>query len=284
LDGDPDDAFSKERIESLRRRIDDDSSYEWNFDRGNHFILTCRRDTDGRHALLLHSNEKEFKDQFNGLCPTPDNWYEKSVRVFDGERGVRLLIGNQAQLFTQLAYMLQDFNILRHRFIANMLMGDRVGITEEYHKHHYFMPTPTSAALGCYLCESGEEVPVFSSIGRPIAMFRPTAGGSNKVRLLAGGTCLIVPHGWGMSASRALHLTQSDHHLVLNGRSYSLKPGVSLLDHKDVTPRLFDGGTQEFLQVIRTHTPGDLVAELIQLSSYSRHGFLRHGSEPANGQ
>jgi hypothetical protein len=283
LDGDPGDAFSKERIESLRRRIEDDSSYEWNFDRGNHFIATCRSDTDDRYALLLHSNEKEFKDQFNGLSPTPGNWYEKSVRVLEGERSVRLLVGDQAELFAQLAQMLEDFNILRHRFVATMLMGDHVGITGEYHKHHYFMPTPTSAALGCYLCESGEDVPVFSSVGRPIAMFRPAAGGLNQVRLLAGGTCLIVPHGWGMSASRALHLTQSDHHLELNGHSYNLKPGASLLDHEDVTPRLFDGGTQEFLKVIRTHTPGDLVAELFQLTSYSRHGFLRHSGH-ANGR
>jgi hypothetical protein len=284
LDSDPGEAFSQERIESLKRRIDADSSYEWNFNRGNHFILTCRRDTDGRYALLLHSNEKEFKDQFNGLCPTPDNWYEKSIRVFEGERSIRLLVGDPAQLFSQFAHMLQNFNILRHRFIATMLMGDCVGITEEYHKHHYFMPTPTSAALGCYLCESDEEVPIFSSVGRPIAMFRPTVGGLNEVRLLAGGNCLIVPHGWGMTASRPLLLVQSDDHLVLSGRSYSLKPGVSLLDHADVTPRLFDGGMHEFLQVIRAHTPGNLVAQLVQLSSYSRHGFLRHDFESASGQ
>jgi hypothetical protein len=282
LNGDPSDVFSEERIEGLRRRIDDDSSYEWNFNRGNHFILTCRRDTDGRYALLLHSNEKEFKDQFNGLCPTPNNWYERSVQVFsDGGRKIRLLIGRQAELFAQLAHMLQEFNILRHRFVATMLLGDRITITDEYHKHHYFMPSPTSAALGCYLCEPGEEVPVFSSLGRPIAMFRAAAGGLNKVRLLTGKTWLVVPHGWGMSASRTLHLTQSDEDLDLNGQSFPLKPGISLLDHEDVTPRLFEGGTREFLKAIRAHTPGDLVAELIQLASYSRHGFLRHTTSTA---
>jgi hypothetical protein len=284
LDGDPGCAFTTERIEHLRRRINEDSSYEWNFDRGNHFIVTCRRDTDDQYALLLHSNEKEFKDQFNGLCPTPNNWYEKSVRVFAGERDVRLLVGDQAELFAQFAHMLQDFNILRHRFVATMLMGDRISITGEYHKHHYFMPTPTSAALGCYLCEPGEEVPVFSSVGRPIAMFRPISGGLNELRLLAGGTRLIVPHGWGMSADRPLRLTRSPHQMSLNGRRYSLAPGVSLLDHEDVTPRLFDGGTKEFLEVIRTHTPGDLVAELFQLASYSRHGFLQHDSGLADGR
>ncbi|GAA1937475.1 hypothetical protein GCM10009754_00620 [Amycolatopsis minnesotensis] len=228
---------------------------------------------------MLHSNEKEFKDQFNGLSPTAGNWYEKSIRVFGGDRRIRLLVGDRAVLFAQIAQMLQDFNVVRHRFIATMLLNDRVRITDEYHKHHYFMPTPTSAAIGCYLCEPGEEVPVFSSVGQPITIFRPADGGLNRVRLLGGGTRLVVPHGWGTTASRALHLTQSEDRLELNGQSYSLKPGISLLDHGDVIPRVFDGGMQQFLHLIRSHTPGEPVADLVQLASYSRHGFLRHDQE-----
>jgi hypothetical protein len=279
LDGSPGNAFTREAVEDLQRRIDADSSYEWNFHRGNHFILSCRRSTDGRHALVLHSNEKEFKDQFNGLCPTPGNWYEKAIRVFGEERRIRLLVGDRAVLFTQMAQMLQEFNIVRHRFIAAMLVGDRVRITDEYHKHHYFMPTSTSAALGCYLCEPDEEVPVFSTVGQPITIFRPANGGLNKVHLLAGGTRLVVPHGWGMTASRTLRLMQSEDHLDLNGQNYSLKPGVSLLDHDDVVPRVFDGGMEEFFHLIRPHTPGEPVADLIQVASYSRHGFLQHDRE-----
>lgn len=276
LDGDPAEVFTEERIGALRRRVEEESSYEWNFNRGNHFILSCRRSTDGRYALLMHSNEKEFKDQFNGLCPTPRNWYEDSVHTFDGERRIRLLVGRKAELFAEIAHMLEEFNILRHRFIATMLMGDRVVITEEYHKQHYFMPTPTSAAIGCYVCDLGEEVPVFSSVGWPIAMFRPSEGGQNNVRLAAGEERLIVPHGWGMTAVRPLRVEQSKKEMTLNGRSYGLDPGVSLLDHADVTPRLFGGGTQEFLEAIRAHTPGELVSELLQVSSYSRLGFMRH--------
>ena len=128
LDGNPEGAFTQARIEELRRQIDHESSYEWNFHRGNHFILTCRRNSDGRYGLLLHSNEKEFKDQFNGLCPTPGNWYEKSVQVFDGEPRIRLLVGRKAALFSEFAHMLEEFNILRHRFVATMLMGGHVGI------------------------------------------------------------------------------------------------------------------------------------------------------------
>ena len=276
LDRCPESAFNRDAIEELRRRIDFDSSYQWNFDRGNHFIVSCRRSSNGRYALLLHSNEREFKDQFNGLSPTPGNWYEDSIQTFGGNRRIRLLVGDRAVLFAQMAQMLQDFNVVRHRFIATMLLDDQVRITDEYHKHHYFMPTPSSAVIGCYLCEPGEEVPVFSSVGQPITIFRPADGGLNRVELLEGGTRLVVPHGWGMTASRALHLTQFENHLELNGQIYNLKSGVSLLDHSDVIPRVFEGGMQQFLHLIQAHTPGEPVTDLVQLASYSRHGFLQH--------
>ena len=278
LDGDPAEAFSQDAIEYLRRRVDEDSSYEWNFNRGNHFIILCRRSSDGRHALVLHSNEKEFKNQYNGLCPTRGNWYEGSVKVFDGERRIRLLVGRNAELFADLAHMLEEFNVLRHRFVATQLLGGRVDITSEFHKHHYFMPTRSSAAIGCYLCQDREEVPVFSSVGRAIAIFRAHAGGANSVRLFSGEERLIVPHGWGITTSRPLVAMKTDSHLYMNGHSYPLELGISLLDHPDVTPRLFDEGTEGFLREIRAHTPGELISELAQIASYSRHGFLRHDS------
>lgn len=267
LDGDPADAFSEQAIESLRRRIERDSSYEWNLNRGNHFILLCRRDTDGRDALVLHSNEKEFKDQFNGLCPTPGNWYEDSIVTSDSERQIRLLVGQKAKLFVQLAHMLEEFNILRHRFIATMLLGDSSTTTDEHHKHHYFMPTSTSAAIGCYICEPLEEVPLFSSVGRSIAIFQPAVGGQNTVTFRSGEKKLIVPHGWGMTAHRPLAVTQTKTHLHFNGRQFCLAPSVSLLDDPDVGPRLFNGGSGDFLNTIHAHTPGIIKSNLHQIAS-----------------
>ncbi|MGW4082842.1 hypothetical protein ACWEGS_07390 [Streptomyces sp. NPDC004822] len=281
LDGDPAEVFTEESVLALRRRIVEDSSYEWNLDRGNHFIVTCRRADDGRYALVLHSNEKEFKDQFNGLCPTPGNWFADAVRVFEGERPVRLLTGDKAELFSDMAQMLLRFNVVRHRFLANLLLNGRVAVTGDLHKHHYYMPTPTSAAIGCYLCVPGEEVPVFSTVGQPIAMFEATSGGRNAISLLTGEERLIVPHGWGMTSSRPLDVTRSGDVLTFNGRRYDLAPGVSLLGHPDIGPRLF-GGSVEFLAAVENHTPGRLTTELVQTASYSRHGFLQHG-ETADG-
>lgn len=276
LDGDPGDTFSEASIETLRRRIISDSSYEWNLNRGNHFILLCRRDVDGHWVLVIHSNEREFKDQFNGLCPTPGNWYEDSIRVFRSERPIRLLVGRKAELFVGLAHMLEDFNILRHRFIATMLLGSSTTVIDEHHKHHYYMPTASSAAIGCYLCEPLEEVPLFSSVGRPIAIFEPASGGRNTVSLVEAGTKLIVPHGWGMTACRPIAVTQSKTGMFFNGRKYALRPGVSLLDDPDVRPRLFVEGVTAFVEQIYSHTPGTIIASLNQVASYSRHGFLRH--------
>ena len=280
LDGDPSGVFTEQSITRLRTDIEERSSYEWNFDSGNHFLSYCWSPADDRHALVLHSNEKEFKNQYNGLCPTQDNWFADSIRSFGQERPIRLLIGPKAKLFTQLAHMLEEFNILRHRFLATMLLGESVAISSELHKHHYFMPTVSSAAIGCYLCDLDEEVPLFSELGGDISFFRPHAGGGNVISLASGEVKLIVPHGWGMTWSRPTQIRHSSHVLEVNGRKYPVEAGVSLLDDPDVVPRRFEGGPQEFLARIAHHTPGEIVSVLHQVASYSRHGFLRHVHEP----
>jgi len=276
LRGDPGEAFSATAIDDLRTRIELDSSYEWNLNRGNHFILLCRREVDGRMALVLHSNEKEFKDQYNGLNPTPGNWYENSIRTFGDAGSLRLLVGKKAELFAGLAHMLEDFNILRHRFIATMLLDGVCAIEEESHKHHYFMPTTSSAAIGCYLCSPSEEVPVFSTLGNPISIFRAGAGGKNEIDLGGYGRAIVVPHGWGITTRRQVTMERGVGVLVFNGRRYPLRAGVSLLDDPDVVPRVFQGGGEEFLSEISHHAPGEITATLAQIASYSRHGFRTH--------
>ena len=85
-----------------------------------------------------------------------------------------------------------------------------------------------------------------------------------------------MPHGWGMTVSRPLRVTHSAAQLQVNGTRFDLAAGISLLEHPDVCPRLFEGGTHGFSRAIRAHTPGDIISELHQIASYSRHGFLRH--------
>ena len=38
----------------------------------------------------------------------------------------------------------------------------------------------------------------------------------------------------------------------------------------------YERGNEEFFDVIRYHTPGEILYEFEQIASYSRHGYTRH--------
>lgn len=269
-----------EDFERLRRRIELDSSYEWNFHKGNHFISFSRTRSNKRHALVIHSNEKEFKYQFNGLMPVPGNWFMDDVRVFRrGQHYLRLLIGDKVLLFRRIADMLQRYNVVRHRFLAEVLLSGRAQVEQEYHKHHYFMPTEESVAIGCFLCAEGEIVPIFSRPGGDITLFAPASGGSNLVLLPGVDKGLLVPHGWGKTIAGPVELAYDEQLLTLNGHSFNVEPRVTLGVHPDLIVRAFSDDPLDpnsLFSRMAQHTPGRVTERLQQLSSYSRVGFVNH--------
>ncbi len=269
-------SFSEHALRCLKASIDERSSYEWNFNGGNHFI-THARASSGDDVLIIHSNEKEFKNQYNGLFPEGGNWYSDDiVCTLHSGKPLRLLVGSKAELFAQTARMLEGYNIVRHRFVAEMLTGKLHRIVRESHNHHYYMPTFTSAAIGCFVLEPGDCVPIFSTVGEDILMFRAIAGGANAIALSGGVERLIVPHGWGMTLSEPAEMVYEGGYFCLNGGRYLMENGNSLFQNPKVVQRSFPLGQKGFIEAISDHTPGEIVEVFEQVSSYSRHGFVRH--------
>ena len=273
LSNDPGNILSTDAIAAVRRTIEDDSSYLWNFDRGNHFIATTKSDTEW--ALVLHSNEKEFKNQYNGLSPNHSNWYARHVKTTGGSRPLRFLIGDDAVTFHELASMLVPFNRLRHRIIAKLILGDTCSIDNEWHKEHYYMPSSSSAAIGTYVCNPNEVVLVFSALGEPLMWFEPITGGMNEI-ILDGNSKLLVPHGWGVRAAN-LGLSYKGEELLVNGRELS-NDADSLFEIIGAEQRRFESN-QQFVETIYQHTPGRVIKQLSQVQSYSRHGSLWHADK-----
>lgn len=271
------------RLENLKGRIEAESTYLWNFHKGNHFIAFVRSCATGRPALLIHSNEKEFKYQFNGLMPVPGNWFMDDVKVFRSATGgyIRLLLGRKAELFYQLAMMLEPYNVNRHRFVATALLSSLCHIESEYHKHHYYMPTNCAVAIGCYLCDPGEVVPILSRPGYPIHMFQVHAGGSNQVRLTDGRQSLLVPHGWGKTSIDPVTVSYDEDHFTVNGMTFENRPLASLGKHPGLVLRDFSDNPHAnnslFAQMAH-HTPGEVIDSLHQQSSYCQGKFRRHDS------
>lgn len=255
------------------------TSYVWNFNKGNHFISFARRRSDGHFALILHSNEKEFKYQANGLVPVPGNWFTGDLKTWtDGDRYIRLLIGDKATHFALVAKMLEDFTVLRHRFFALQLCGSSTRVVNESHSHHYYMPTASSVALGVYLCREGEVVPVFSRLGHAISLFRAEAGGENSVQT-ASGERLLVPHGWGKTSRVPMNVRIGSSDISVNGRAYPIIPKASIGNHPDLDVRDFSTGdnrSSTFFDKIAHWCRGTVVDEFDQLMSYSSAGVVDH--------
>ena len=272
----PEGLFDGDNLSTTRKIIEQESIYQWNFDSGNHFISLCVDDLGG-WRLVLHSNDREFKSQYNGLYPSESNWYGSNIVMFGGRRPIRLLIGDRAELFLDLCSMLPEYGRLRHRLIAECLLRSTgAAIKGEGHKQHYGMIGRSTASLGAFLCAVGEVVLIFSDLGNPLVYFESADGGHNDVRLLASGDRkLVVPHGWGVEA-KWNEVRVDWPHFWVDDRRYVATLGESLFDDVGVSPRRFVSPAA-FLNRIAWHTPGRIVGLLEQRISYSRHGVLRHG-------
>jgi hypothetical protein len=265
------------------REVMSTSSYLFNFHKGNHFISFGKRISDQVPVLVIHSNEKEFKYQFNGLMPGDSNWFSEYTSIFrDGNRYLRYIVGDNAKLFVDMAKSLEEFNIIRHRFVAHLLTRGKAKIVAQEDHHHYYMPTRQSVAIGCFPIRIGTKVPVFSRPGKNIAIFSPTAGGANTLSFgEAGEDLVLVPHGWGKTSQTELNFIADydERNFELSGRKYEIKPIVTLGIDERLELRNFssnssaDGG---FFDQIAHYCPGQVVDQIVQLASFSKAGFVRH--------
>lgn len=267
------DCFTEKTLSTVRERIEVETGYEWNFDESNHFITLTREQLSGRLAIIVHSNEREFKNQYNGLCPTNNNWFARDVVVSDDGR-LRLLVGRAAEIFISTAHMLEPYNIVRHRFVLHELLGGLGQIEDELHVHHYYMPSASSAALGCYIVPPGQRVPIFSQPGKPIVMYAGHPGGYNTVQIEGQERC-VIPHGFGMGLDRPLHLIIRRNEFEFQDDIYPRSPGVSLLNNPSVTRREFPS-VQAFLDVLASPCPGEVVGIFEQVRSLTHLGFQYH--------
>lgn len=259
------------------------SSYVFNLDKGNHFISAGVSEHEGP-VLVVHSNEKEFKFQSNGLVPVAGNWFaEKVQEVRANGRMLRYLAGEPAARVISLARSLDEYSIERHRFVASVL-GDFAGWRGERHDIHYFMPTPQAACLGSFLCQPGDVVPIFSAPGCPIDLFQVEAGGENVVASMCDDqTWLLVPHGWGKTALASTKIRVQSDGCAIDDRWYAAEPQVSLGKDPGLVKRVFatdPASPTSMTSYMKQHCPGRVVDQIHQLASYSREGFARHDRAP----
>ena len=282
LDNDISDLITENDFKLLAERFEE-SSYVFNFHKGNHFISFGYSTKNSSPVLIIHSNEKEFKYQYNGLMPVNGNWFMDDIKVkIKNDRYIRYLTGYKAELFMDMAKMLEEYNIIRHRFVANQVLQNRAKIIKQVDKHHYYMPNRNSVAIGCFVANEDEEVPIFSKVGSDIFLFKPADGGTNKIETLNEyEKKYLIPHGWGKTSLKPMqfNIDYQEREFDLSGKSYEIKPLISLGKDERLVIREFSSNPQDtnslFSQMKKT-CPGTISDRINQKCSYSKHGFLKH--------
>ena len=169
----------------------------FSFNTGNHFLLLSKGRVSGNYYLVLHSSAKQYKDTFLGLYPKPNNWYFDFIKTYEDKvsgRYIHYLKDTEAQRFISIARSLNEQNKDIHDWFAKQIMcGIRPIQSKTY--HHYGMPTDYSIAIGTYVVDEKDIVPIFSREGCPIFLFK-VSDDMWSIEL-EGKRKYVVPHGWG---------------------------------------------------------------------------------------
>lgn len=269
----------KDKLKSLFQTASENKGYSFSFTSGNHFFIIAKEENwDGTedYYLVLHSSANELKNSYLGLYPVEGNWYANKIKTLstdDGSRYIRYLKDEEARHFITMAHQFEHYNEQIHRWLAKKINNnEQFRDNQVWIKHHYYMPTDSSIAIGTFAEPVGEEVPLFSAPGKPVYIFK--IGEDNwQVNLGAqkGKVCLI-PHGWGQKIEHieSVSLQNSKLALGINGTQYITE--VTSRNHIDCAGKMlrqFANG-EEFLRIGSKMVSGTIKHTLTPIFEYSK--------------
>jgi hypothetical protein len=251
-----------------------------NFDRGNHFIIYAKSRISNQFFLILHSDT--YKEGYESMSPEINNWYFNDIKILTkGNRYLRYIIGDTAQEYYIKTKYYEKQNILKHRHVANGIVGGDAMIVDSQYLHHHYMPTPTSVLIGCYLIKQNTIIPILSSPGRPIYLYKF----ENSLQSNCGTDNLefIVPHGWGryFDGDFSIQLDLKNNILLLNNDEYSIQPKQTFKTCESIKVRSFkcSGGDDEYLKLLQKYYTGINIDMLDQVVAYNKTGYKRFENE-----
>lgn len=275
------------QIEKLEKKAMKKCGYSFSFLSGNHFLMLAT-DENGEYYLVLHSSAKEMKESYLGLYPTENNWYSSKQKSLtynplkSGERYLRYIKGDDATQFIKTAHNLENYNVEIHKWIAHYLNNNNE-MDYSNIKHHYYMPTDSSIAIGTFVEIPGTEVPLFSNVKKPVYLFEISE--DNWTYDLGGckGSVCIVPHGWGQQIESIQNISHDKQgNIVLEsdyGRciDYEIVSTARIDDKVDKKIREFDD-CEEFLEKGKNFVKGKITKTLIPKFLYCQQhkGKVRH--------
>lgn len=161
------DFFNQKIIQNIINKGSVKEGLAFSFNTGNHFILLSKSRNTGHYFLVLHSSAKQYKDTYLGLYPKPHNWYSNLIKTYQekgSDRYIHYLKDDEALRFISIARSLNEQNRDIHNWFASEIFGDIKPIQQKTY-HHYGMPTDYSIAIGTYVVDERDVVPIFFKRG-----------------------------------------------------------------------------------------------------------------------
>lgn len=255
--------------------------YGWNFDIANHFIALGRivgsAHIDDGVYLVMHGSAGEFKHREYGLYPFKGVWYSDNVKVYESPaagRRLRYIDGRDADRFFRTAKNLEEWNALRHLYIASVMFGGS-NILDILSTHHYGMPDAGSVAIGCQWLKPGSRYVLATAPNRPLFIVEAHDGKDNCVSV-EGKKYVLQPHGLGKMFRRQLHIAYNTEFVSINGDNYgqvgSLDDGDDIVIRENLSVLGRDNIPLQIENMLSI-CPGRVLAIFHPIYSYGRYGF-----------
>lgn len=255
----------------------EEKGYSFSFTTGNHFLLLAKDSSSEDYYLVMHSSANELKHSYMGLYPVEGNWYSDKVKHIEGKNGryFRYLKDEDARYFIRMVKNFQKYNEQIHFWLAKEINGGKFSNDEHWMRHHYYMPTSQSIAIGTFAEPVGTQVPIFSAHKKPVYIFEI---GPDNFQVNLGekkGKVCLVPHGWGQEIEHVtnIRICKEKEELIISTDEGTFPLQIKSQEHikcpgKKI--RQFKDG-KEFLQMGHSYIQGKIVKTLLPIFEYSEN-------------
>lgn len=269
-------AFYK-MIKKYSQTASEEKGYSFSFTTGNHFLLLAKDSSSDEYYIVMHSSANELKHSYMGLYPVEGNWYSDKIKHIDGKEGryFNYLKDEDARYFVRMVKNFQKYNEQIHLWLAEEINNGKFSNNDHWMKHHYYMPTNQSIAIGTFAEPVGTEVPIFSTYQKPIYIFEI---GPDNFQINLGekkGKVCLVPHGWGQKIEHVtnIRVDEESKELIISTDEEDFSSKIQSQKHIECFGkgiRQYKDG-EEFLQIGHNYIQGKIVKTLLPICEYSKN-------------
>jgi len=267
----------KDRVENT---FNNDTTYDWNYNRGNHFCTLCycdgKQNLEEGYYIVVHASAAEYKEgnMKEGLFPEKDNWYYNSIKTYtdpETRRYLRYLDGEYAEKFWNIAHFLEDFNEKRNEYFIEKTFNELID-KKIINIQHYGMPTEHSICIGCHWKEG--MYALLTAPGEDIYFINPLKSDNTRFKH-DNFNFTLSPHGLGQKVpNKNADIKISKDNIIIGNNSF--KDGQILDIDVDIKIRGTVPGDKpipETVQDILKIYPGQIQGKMKQVASITKRGF-----------